>query len=464
MSEHLKSTTLELTINPGYVKDWDTWSALRELIQNALDAHDQGFEMSISRGTGVSKPIKIRNAGVSLSRSTLLLGTTSKDSGEFRGKFGEGMKLALLVLARTGAKVQVFTGADKWVPELSKSDAFGDTLLKIRVSPRTYANEVEVQIHGVSDAEWQNLNERLINIPGLPKTKLRPTDMIDAGKSKVLLSENFKGKLFSRGICVGMLPDQYAFGYDLPGVELDRDRKMADPWSLRFHLAEALALATESGKIPGETLIDILGRDTGEAMAIAARYDNIYKDKDALSKNVAKAFHEKHGDDAIPVSSMAESLEADRHQLKGRMVSKAIKFLVEKEDGTLEDRMKLRRMDAMKLYSVDELTPAELENLLWATRLTSIVEPAFTLDRLQVVDFYADETACGTYNPQTGLIRVAKRILVDRRELLATVVHETAHGWGNDGSVSHERKIEQIFADIAIHLSADPFNIRPKSA
>ena len=93
----LKSTTLELTINTGYVSSWDLWSACREILQNALDAHDQGYKMTIMRGKGANPTVYIKNEGVSLDRKALLLGTTSKDGGGFRGKFGEGLKLALLV-------------------------------------------------------------------------------------------------------------------------------------------------------------------------------------------------------------------------------------------------------------------------------------------------------------------------------------------------------------------------------
>ena len=44
-------------------------------------------------------------------------------------------------------------------------------------------------------------------------------------------------------------------------------------------------------------------------------------------------------------------------------------------------------------------------------------------------------------------------LLRDREELIATLVHETAHRVGADGAVSHERAIEALFAKIVVALS-----------
>ena len=41
-SERSVRTTLELTLNPEYVRDWGVWEALREFLQNALDGDDLG--------------------------------------------------------------------------------------------------------------------------------------------------------------------------------------------------------------------------------------------------------------------------------------------------------------------------------------------------------------------------------------------------------------------------------------
>src|SRR5688572_23444582 len=100
MNELKKSTTVELTINPGYVKDWGIWEAVREFVQNGLDSHDNGFHLSIERGGGESKTVRIRNVGTTLDRRTLLLGASDKDGTLERGKFGEGYKLGLLTLSR----------------------------------------------------------------------------------------------------------------------------------------------------------------------------------------------------------------------------------------------------------------------------------------------------------------------------------------------------------------------------
>ena len=56
MSDRAVRTTLELTLNPEYVRDWDNWEAIRELLQNALDADDKGYPISISYITNTKSP------------------------------------------------------------------------------------------------------------------------------------------------------------------------------------------------------------------------------------------------------------------------------------------------------------------------------------------------------------------------------------------------------------------------
>ena len=120
-----------------------------------MDEHDNGHPMSITRGGGAAQTIYIRNEGTALSRSTLLLGSTSKGDGGSRGKFGEGYKLAFLVLCRLGVQVQVRTGSEIWTPYIEKSDTFGSDLLKVKIRPASkHEEKVEIQVHNIPDETW----------------------------------------------------------------------------------------------------------------------------------------------------------------------------------------------------------------------------------------------------------------------------------------------------------------------
>ena len=89
-----------LSLTRGYVVSWGLREAVREIIQNALDS-DSDFGYAIDGDT-----LTVISRYASLSPQTLLLGSSNK-GGDISsiGQFGEGYKLALLVLTRDGLPV-----------------------------------------------------------------------------------------------------------------------------------------------------------------------------------------------------------------------------------------------------------------------------------------------------------------------------------------------------------------------
>ena len=85
----------KMSLDANYVSDWTAQDAFRELFQNAIDWGN--WSHSIKDGT-----LCIISHNANLSPSTLLLGSSSKKDGTTIGKWGEGYKLAMLVLVRLG--------------------------------------------------------------------------------------------------------------------------------------------------------------------------------------------------------------------------------------------------------------------------------------------------------------------------------------------------------------------------
>lgn len=86
---------IEYPISANYMAHWSIKEAIRELLQNAIDSGGYFIEQ-------IGNTLFIKNELTSpLSLDSLtLLGETSKHNGATIGKFGEGFKLALLVLGR----------------------------------------------------------------------------------------------------------------------------------------------------------------------------------------------------------------------------------------------------------------------------------------------------------------------------------------------------------------------------
>ena len=88
-----------------YRKHWKEWEAIRELIQNALDSDKQTTRIYKQDGNLI-----IEDKGKGLQVKHLLLGISEKqDKENTRGQFGEGLKIALIVLKRLGYDVEIIS-------------------------------------------------------------------------------------------------------------------------------------------------------------------------------------------------------------------------------------------------------------------------------------------------------------------------------------------------------------------
>jgi hypothetical protein len=438
MNATTKNTTLPLPISPGYVQSWGFWEAIREFVQNGMDGQDKGWPLSIERGRGKGRAIKVRNEGADLTRDTLLLGTSSKRGDDSqRGQFGEGYKLAALVLCRMGFSVQIRTQNEMWDFEIAHSGEFGADTLRVKIRPAPRQDFIEVRIEPMHvdgddtawDKLWEVVMERVINVNSLPSTKLAADEQIAVPYvGTILTSERHRGKLFSRGLYVGALPDgDYAFGYDL-NVELDRDRRMADPWSLRYNIARTFDVGLASERIEASVIKRIFAERSAEARSICEFPNTVT----SVAKLLSQDFVATHGADAVPVTSYAETEAFNHINLKPVVVDRGLRTLLEATLGSNEQRAQSRKNEVREIVQPGDITAACMTNLLWACGLVQrAMEVEFgldfsVLDATTVVRFWSTNVL-GLYECNTQAIRVAESILSDRAKLVATIAHETAH-------------------------------------
>lgn len=446
------SKVLELSISPDYVPYWGTWEAIRELLQNAVDSRDQGNEMQVDfkpEKAGFDSVLRIMNIGASLNRNTLLLGKTDKTGKDLRGQFGEGYKLALIVLLRQELDITIRTKNEIWQPVIENSDNFGSEVLKVHVyeSPN-YVNGVEFEVKGVTSSEWKMISERCLFLTPIP-----PENRITTLSGTILIGEEFVGKLFVKGIYVGRVDNMgtHLFGYDMPKIKLDRDRKMPDASAMTQKVSDTLFKAHQAKKISSEAMYDILNTPCEEARHVEAQYRyGFYSERSSyLEDELARIFKEKHGPLAIPVASTEESIQAQQMGMVGVICGEALRVVISSRVGEFLKEKVIKGRSHKKIYGHEDLGKEELENLKWSMDLVTAADNNCT--KVSVVDFY-DDKVFGTRNQTTGEISLSKKILLNRLELLSTLVHETAHVYGGDGASSHRAGIEKIFSTIVLNL------------
>jgi hypothetical protein len=184
-------------ITAAYVSDWGLCEALREIVQNALDAGD----MQICRHNGDDNHWVISNQG-SFDREVLLLGNSLKSAGAI-GKYGEGMKLAMLVLARLEIAHYVQTIDKQYYGGFAVS-SFEQPTFTIYEAECAPSERVEFHIH--------------CDIHDIVHDLYKDMDhgMCEEG-------------LYVNGLYVSDLPG-FRYGYNMPNeiVNLDRDRRSVD--------------------------------------------------------------------------------------------------------------------------------------------------------------------------------------------------------------------------------------------
>ena len=300
----MEEKRIELTLSTNYVSHWTVLDALRELYQNAIDVQNENDantiiseKYAIDNGAFV---LKIGNKNVTLSTNTLLLGETSKaDNNNMIGKFGEGYKLAILVLLRHGYNVSIFTADEHWFCCIEHSKTFDTDVLVIYINKSDTVDMVATvfEVQGISEQMYDAYVERNLYLQEDYKK-------IETEHCEVLLDECNINKVFVGGLFVCDYPNASQHGYNFkPGVfKLGRDRQVIDGFSLNYNASRALIAAAAEDVEEMNKALNSLERDD---MIYASSFLDSYHQ---LTKAAWKRFIEEYPD-SIPVSDNAERKE-----------------------------------------------------------------------------------------------------------------------------------------------------------
>lgn len=218
----------ELTLAKNYVSKWGVPEAVREIIQNALDS-ESPFVYSFFKMEGVETyTLKINSEFTNLQTSTLLLGKTSKaDNTKAIGSFGEGYKIALLVLTRLGYDVDMINGDLLWKPSFQFNSNFGEELLVIDEIPANdHVNHgLTFFIHGLDEAAVTSIRSSCLQMQEYVG------QIYTTAYGDILLER--PGELYVGGLYI--CKTEMHFGYNIKPeyITLERDRQTVSSWDLR---------------------------------------------------------------------------------------------------------------------------------------------------------------------------------------------------------------------------------------
>jgi len=312
--QQLTGEIIHLPISSNYVNHWGFWEAIREILQNAIDT--KNYNVSRMEPSGI---LKIKSLAGAMNLSTLMLGESSKrDDEESIGKYGEGYKLALLVLCREGYDVLIKNGFDCWRVSIENHPQLNVECLTINVFRDVYIdegdeNEVSFIINGLGSDQFQLIDENYID-------KDMNNFAVEAENDGSYCFEYSQydepKKVFVGGLFVCDLPesDDYHYSYNFaPNIlELDRDRKSVDSFYLQYEATKLLSSAGEfellaSMANSGATDVSDYYKISPTGGSYCAGGETETTNEDQVQKFALEGFIKNHGEKAYPLLSNMDS-------------------------------------------------------------------------------------------------------------------------------------------------------------
>lgn len=350
-------TKIPLTIAPNYVPTWGITEAVRELFQNALDQQVQspGNDMGWSYD-GDTQTLTISNKTSVLTAQTLLLGATSKASDVSTiGQFGEGYKIATLVLLRNGKQITFYNyGArEVWRPRFVKSRKFETNVLtffidKVSSWKSVPDADLTIEVSGITQDEWD--------------TKIVPYNLHLQNDIEIVESSmygdaiNKPGKVFVNGLFVcNYEPYRYGYNFKPKYIELDRDRKMVSDFDLKWSASRIWANSKSEKAIE---LIEAGHADVAYVSSMSKALE--------LSDAAYQRFRDVYGPEAVPVVTQTE-LESVPEGYRGVIVPDAYSTLIRTSSSYVTPRVHVKSAREKleewveKISNKYQLTDEELE-------------------------------------------------------------------------------------------------------
>jgi hypothetical protein len=457
--------TLAYPISPDYVKSWTPVRGLCELIANALD------EDTFATVTWADGVLRIADDGPGIPEEGLILGYSTKTNAQI-GQFGEGKKLACLILARSPGVgvVRCETVGYGFVPTVERRRLLGGLI------PSRSEQGAEVLVYNLY---------RTDRTQGTVITVECPQDLADEaiGRFRALSEPGYAppaapgtcvltgdpGRIWIGGVLVTTVPGFLA-SYDLPLDDKalqNRDRTVIEAGALRDAVRAILA-GSDDPAVVDRFAVHVLA---GEKLREAEQFFS------SVTHPRARAAWRTWGRAHLPAQTFYTSAGNEEAALDLRDMGfaevtasglaahhqRALMDLLGVEIARARQRRHYEKTrDTTTWVPEDSLTQAQRTALAAGIRLVRRSIGSFALDRVRV---YSDSETqpCmeGFYNPRTAAVAVHIDAVADRHRLLGVLLHEAAHRvahrgggrWAPRGDYGDRcRGFEEVLGDFAAQL------------
>ncbi|MGB9803116.1 hypothetical protein [Desulfofundulus sp.] len=433
---------VKTNISCEYVKSWGAVEALREVIQENLDARKKYScrgRVSWRKGLLIAE-----DSGPGLRRQDLALGNSGKRGhSELIGQFGEGLKLAALVAAREGREMYIETVGFTAVPVLEYEPALECQVLVFVLEENNRVTGTRVCFEATKEESDAAL--------GL---------FLEFSTARKICDRIYLpgGRVYVNGALAAERKDML-FSYDLTGEGIravqNRDRTVVDDDALLEEVGKVLSTCRN------RKIIEALFRSAEKKEA--ERYLEGRAHLEPPESDLAvwrKVMREVFGPRVCLASDPVCDLEAGE---KGFTVLNSVPWQwegcfrrlgVEYSRKVAAGARKPRGRVALR-----DLSPRELRNLQWAKKVAGDVFGG-RLPRVTVVSEIppdGEEKVRGCYDHR-GIIYLLRDLLAVPEEALGTLVHEMVHHvtGAPDCTRGFERGWQEVVVKVLLHVYGLP--------
>lgn len=332
---------IKLPLADDYVSNWGIDKALRELYQNAIDREQEKENVQmISKYYKDRRMLCVGNQNTKLESKTLVLGSsTKKGNDSMIGSYGEGYKLAFLVLCREGFKVSVRNNNEIWHVYLEYDAFFDSDILHIEIEEIESKNQDLIFIiSGLLNLDYEKYKEDNLRLsPPKQKNETKYGDR--------LAEQKYEKAVFVSGLYVCHVKDKFLYGYNIKPqyIHLDRDRTQVDEYAMASVCSKINAEIANAGA--HDTLFDEITKKKSRDVAYIQQHlvDDVKKE---LSTQIYKSFKKKYGKHAYPIYYYNDESEAKT--LKGAVpveVSHTERELIYQNDEFIKDKKNFEKED-----------------------------------------------------------------------------------------------------------------------
>jgi len=446
---------------PGYRTHWGNWHIVRELYQNSLDEHDELGIRAIPVLDRVPEGIVIKDYGRGIGVEGILF-KERKVTGDLRGTFGEGLKIACNAALRQDYEMQIESPIRSIEPVYVRTEVDGQELVLYFISrpQRPGIIGTTILIKGYTGPLFLDRFTQYIS----PPVHTRPITIGRFTRQDAILREP-PNRLYIRDIYVRDLSEHAPsrFSYNLWEVEPDPDRE-AEKSTSELHRAIACLWASVTDTVLiSQFLEDARDENRYEYGVYFGWYDALDLINEVRS-SWESTWIEVYGRRAVLWTDPEMARVAEMYGYRPIAYPYTVRSLLEQaipsDKSVSEERIEeLKKPRPVPSY---ELTPQQakhLEAVQWLHSQAGFFNAPDIIPAEIPPDLRTGEEAAGLYRGEENTIYIIPAVLNHMRTSVEVYIHEVGHflsGGAVDGTREHLDGMAMASATVTKVLIENP--------